>query len=592
MQKIDRQAGRRVRGLALILAMALALAGCNLFGGEDGGEDAGRDDDGEQVARGGSIAIEFINFPTLDPQVVTNGMWLAAMGLLEPLVVQNEDGTDVIPGTADTWEVSEDGTVYTLHIRDDAAWSNGDPVTAEDFVWTYQRLLDPQAQEAGVTYGVNSYQTTLGITGAAGYLAGTLEDWSQVGIEAVGEDELRFTLDQPNPVFLFGLTHPSMLPLHPGTVQEEPDDWQTPENWVGNGPFVPSAWAVNSSMTLRPNPEYWDEANVYLDEITVQLVEASGASAVAYENGEIDVMAIGAADVTRFANSSELEEHVHRVPGTTVAYLAVLRSENPALQDVRVREALALGLDRETIARVEPAAEAGPSLVPSTVPDWDESVAVTFDPARAKQLLTEAGYPDGEGFPTINILSGSSVPLLDAIVDQWQEDLGIQVQSDVVEVGEYVDTRDDVWPADHTGFYIGYFGMQPNWTYVTTTVWGPPVIQQFSLPPGSWLEYQQILTDEAIPPAEQTAQLGAVLERDGSATAKEFADLVQQASTAVEESDRTALYREAAAVRQSTYLFVPVAWLDSIYAVRPTVTGVNLRPTLDFFYLKGVGLSS
>src|SRR5699024_5775935 len=129
------------------------------------------------------------------------------------------------------WDVSDDGLVYTFHMRSGATWSNGDPVTAEHVEWTYHRLLTPTGATVGAASGSTSYQLGLGITGASDFAAGTLADWEQVGVKALDDATVEITLDQLNPGFLMGMTHYSMVLLHPESLESKPKDWMQPENF-------------------------------------------------------------------------------------------------------------------------------------------------------------------------------------------------------------------------------------------------------------------------------------------------------------------------------------------------------------------------
>ena len=312
---------------------------------------------------GAVFRMFYPNFPSLDPQIVTNGMWFDAEGLLEGLVQLGSGGTEAVPAAAESWIASEDGLTYTFTLRE-AAWSNGDPVTAQDFEWTYQRLLTAQGSSTGVTLGANSYQPILRITGAVDHLNGVITDWAEVGIKAIDEKTLEFTLDTANAEFPLLLTHPSMLPLHPATV-EAGEDWIEPANWVGNGAFVPTEWTVNTSIVLAPNENYWDAANVQLAGLEVQLYEgATTQHTAAYESGEVDLVGMSVADLVRYQADPALAEQLHAATGGSVGYLATLRSKNPILEDTNIRKALSLALDRETVATVNPSTRPGPQLGP------------------------------------------------------------------------------------------------------------------------------------------------------------------------------------------------------------------------------------
>jgi oligopeptide transport system substrate-binding protein len=579
----------RISGLIGLATGAWSLSGCGLFdaGGVEGAEGSGGEERGSSVLR-----ISFVPVEVLDPQVITNGMWILTRGILEGLVTQNEAGDDVVPAVATEWAVSPDNLTYTFQLRADAKWSNGDPVTAHDFERTYQRLFTPAGTSAGgTTLGANSYQASTGIEGAEDFLAGVLEDWSKVGVKANGDQELVFTLANPNPDFLLALTHPALLPLHMDSVEAKPDDWQNPPNFVSNGAYAVQKWTKNSSILLVPNTHYWDRKNVHLDQIDVKLVEpsASGTATVPYENDEVDILGITDADVLRFQKDPELSKHLKSVSTYSIIYLAKLRSENPALDDVRVRKALSLGLGRETLADVSPGLRPGLSLVTERTAGWDDSIAVQEDLDEAKRLLAEAGYPDGEGLPEIRVLAGVQTPMVEAIVDTWKRTLGIKARADVVEAGVYVERRWQVQKGDYIGFYYGSFAGLPTWPTMVGTLWSPKDVQMMSLPADDWQQYQKVLEDTKLAPGKKTAQLDAILAEKSSEASRQMADLVTQAKAA-DEAQQLELFKQAAKVREEQYLFVPVVWADIFFAIRPTVTGMQLRPYPDFFYLKPLGL--
>ncbi|WP_052667005.1 peptide ABC transporter substrate-binding protein [Nitriliruptor alkaliphilus] len=590
---------RRSAGLrtaAVVLAAAVGLSGCNLFGDGGGGnasrssEPAAADDQREQVLR-----LSSGNLPIIDPQVVTFGMWMSAKGIFEGLVVQNDEGTDVLPGMAESWDVSEDGLTYTFRIREDARWSNGDPVTAEDFERTYQRLFTPEAGETGgATSGANSYQSSTNIKGAADFLEGATDDWSDVGVRAVDERVLEIEVESPTPGFLMALTHPSMLPLHMDTVEEHPQDWQEAEHIVSNGPFVIDRWVTNSSMVLVPNLDYWDLDNVHLDRIEIALLEGgtTGAATVPYENGEVDIVGLANADIVRMENDTELASHVRVAPSVSYVYLATLRSENPLLEDVNIRKALSLGIDRDYVAAVTPDGEPGRSLVLGIVPGYDEGIEVDDDFEEARRLLAEAGYPDGEGFPQINLLAGTSNVDVEAIVDSWRRNLGISATADTVESGVLVERRWAVHDEDYVGFYYGSFAGNPDWPTMVGSLWSPRTIQEFSLPADIWAEYEAIQGDGDLTIPERNQQLDALLEEHASEAAHEFADLVDRAMSATDPAERDGLFKEAAKLREEQHLIIPVLWKDRYFAVRPTIQGLNLRPSLDAYYFKGLSITA
>lgn len=578
-----RRRGRGAALLAALTAVVLATTGCSLFG------DKADDNAGERVLRTRSE-----NIPVLDPQVVTTGMWLSLQGIFEGLVSQAANGADVVPAVAQSWDVSPDGLTYTFHLRADAKWSNGDPVVAQDFERTYKRLFTPASTSAGgTTLGANSYQASTGIKGATGFLAGALTDWSQVGVKATGERELVFTLATPNPGFLVALTHPSLLPLHMDTVEAKPQDWQEPQNLVSNGPFKVKEWVKNSKMVLVPNPNYWDKGNVHLDRVDISFVDAAAArsqGAVPYENNETDVMLLQLADVERFQADPKLSEQTRALPGRSLAYLAKLRSKNPVLDDIRIRQALSLAMGRADLATLSPGTKPGVSLVPDTVPGWDDSLAIKEDIARAKQLLAEAGYPDGKGLPVITIMESTPAPYVDGIISAWQKNLGIKAKADVLEAGVYVERRWAVQNANYVGFYYGTFSGTPNWPTMIDSLWSPKNNQEISLPAAAWAQYQATQNDKALTPADKTAKLAAILAQSATPATRQLAEVAGQARAAKDAAEQTRLYKDAAKIRDEQALYIPIVWSGVFFAARPSLAGLQIRPSPEFYYWKGISV--
>ncbi|WP_020575577.1 peptide ABC transporter substrate-binding protein [Actinopolymorpha alba] len=573
-----------------LAAGASALTGCSLFEESSDVGSTGEKGKGKpaQVMRMG-----FPNFPVIDPQVITNGMWLALRGVFEGLIAQNPKGSDVVPAVAEKWTVSPDGLTYTFSLRTNAKWSNGDPVVASDFERTLKRLFTPsQASAGGTTMGANSYQAATGIKGAVEFLGGTLTDWSQVGVKATGDHELQFTLANPNPGFLLGLTHPSMLPLHMDSVEGKPKEWQNAGTLVSNGPFKVSKWTQNSAMSLTPNEHYWDKGKVFLSRIDIELQEsvATGTATVPYENDEVDIVAIVDADAIRFQKDPTLSKQVRSVPTYSIAYLAKLRSSNPALDDVRVRKALSLAAGRADLAEIGPGLRPGTSLVVDDVPGWDESLALKEDVAEAKRLLAEAGFPDGKGLPTVRILAGVQSPLIDGLIDAWKKNLGIQAKADIVEAGVYVERRWQVQAGDYIGYYFGTFAGLHTWPVMVGVLWSPLDVQKLGLPANIWKQYQQTETNTKLKPAERTKQLEDLLSKNATPQTRQLAELVEKASATRDEQEQLALFKQAAKLRDEQFLYVPLTWGDAMFAVRPTVKGLNLRAAPEFFYFKGISI--
>jgi oligopeptide transport system substrate-binding protein len=575
----------RISGLiGLAAGGSWSLSGCGLFDTPQAQTGDGKESGNK------TLRISYVPVEVLDPQVITNGMWILTRGILEGLVAQNAKGDNVIPAVAESWTVSDDRLTYVFKLRANAAWSNGDPVTASDFERTYKRLFTPGDTSAGgTTLGANAYQASTGIKGAVEFLAGATKDWSTVGVKATGERELTLTLANPNPDFLLALTHPALLPLHMDSVDKNPDGWQEPPNYISNGAYAVKKWTKNSSIDLVPNEKYWDRKNVMLDAIKVFLVEptTTGTATVPYENNETDMVQLADTDVLRFEKDPELKEHLKSISTYSISYLARLRSEHPALEDVRVRKALSLALGRETLAGVVPGSEPGVSLVTKRTKGWDDSIAIKENVEEAKQLLADAGYPGGKGLPEIRILAGVTSTLIDAIVDTWQKNLGVKVRPDIVEAGVYVERRWQLQKGDYIGFYFGTFAGLPTWPTMVGSLWSPLDIQKFSLPGKVWDQYSKGAADKNADPK----QLTDLLTKNQSPGAKQMAELVAEAFSEPDDTKRINLFKQAAKVREDEFLFIPVLWLSVYFAVRPTIKDLQLRPYPDYFYFKPIELS-
>ncbi|MET9317159.1 peptide ABC transporter substrate-binding protein [Kribbella sp. NPDC003505] len=576
----------RLSGLTLAaIGGSWSLTGCGLFG-----------DDSKAADGQSTLKIDYVPVEVLDPQVITNGMWILSRGISEGLVAQNEKGDGVVPAVASEWKVSDDHLTYTFTLRDNAQWSDGKPVVAQDFERTYKRLFTPAGGSAGgTTLGANSYQTATGIKGAQDFLAGVLTDWAQVGVKATGEHELVLTLANPNPDFLLALTHPAMLPLPMDLVESKPKDWQNPPNYVSNGPYTVTEWVANSRLILTPNAKYWDRDNVKLGRIQVNLVEPSAAATatVPYENGETDLVQLAGPDVLRFQKSEALAKELKQTENYSILYLAKLRSQHKAMEDVRVRKALSLALDRKTLAGVQPGQQPGVSLVTSRTAGWDDSIAIKEDVAEAKRLLAEAGYPNGQGLPPVRILVGvPDTTLADAMVDSWTKQLGIKASVDHVEAGVYTERRWQVQKGNYIGFYYGTFAGLPTWATMVGSLWSPKNVQEISLPSDQWQAYQAVQDNKNLKPAEKTQQLNAILAAHASTPAQDIAALVDQAAKEPDDAKRLGLYKQAAKLREEQYLYLPVLWLSLFHAVKPKVQGLQLRAYPDYFYLKPLSVES
>jgi oligopeptide transport system substrate-binding protein len=536
-----------------------------------------------------ALTYQYTAFDQLDPQRVSDGAPMAGQNLLEGMVTPDAAGSGVLPATADTWTVSRGGTVYTFHVRSDAKWSNGTPVTAQDFESTYKRLLTPSTRALDTLYGSSSYQTDLGIKNAANFQVGTITDWSKVGVKAMDASHLKMTLEKPNTNFLEGMAHTSMVPLPQKNLAKFPYSWQTPTNWVGNGPFVIKAWTSNSTMVLVPNENYWGRKDVHLDQVNISMAPATDAQKqTRYENNELDIALLD--DPAAFAKDPAVAPALTRLDEFSVNFLTLVPSRNPALEDARVREAIALAIGRAEVAKAGLLLKPSTSLVPSTLPRFGAGVGVGFleNIGKARQLMAAAGYPDGKGFPTFSVMTDHDDPYVRAVVKTLRRNLDIKAVQAVEDPGVEHAKRHEVQPANFVGYFsTGYTGIL-TWQNWVSNLYPPSQTELLSLKPDDYTHYEVL---QAQGTARSLSAATKFLDAHASPQSRQFAAVAAKADATANPNRATALYKQAAAIRQRTYEFIPYAYGALVYAIRPNIKGVHLRTGYFTISFKGVSIS-
>jgi oligopeptide transport system substrate-binding protein len=558
--------------LVVLLLVGVLASGC--FSGE------------ERSAKRQTLTYLYPAFDQLDPQRVSDGAPIAGQNLLEGMVTPDAAGTGVLPATADRWTVSRDGTVYTFHIRSDAKWSNGTPVTASDFEWTYKRLLTPSTRALDTLYGSSSYQVNLGIKNATNFQLGKVTQWSKVGVKALDRSHLRITLETANANFLEGMAYTSMVPLPEKNLEKLPYSWQAPANWVGNGPFVMKAWTPNSRMVLIPNEGYWGRKDVHLDRVNITMATATDTQKQRrYKNNELDIALLD--DPAAFAQDPALSPALTRLDEFSVLFLT-LTSRNPALEDVRVREAIALAIGRAEVAKAGQHPEPSTSLVPSTLPGFDTSVGFQEDIAKARRFMAEAGYPDGKGFPTFSIMTNHDDPYVGAVVKTLHQNLGIKAVQDIEDPGVYGAKRQQVQPADAVGYFSTGYTTILTWRNWVSNLYPPTQTELLSLEPDDYIHYEVL---QAQGTARSLSAAADFLAEHASPQSRRFAAVAAKADATANPARATALYKQAAAIRQRTYEFIPYAYAALVYAIRPNIKGVHLRTGYFTISFKGVSIA-
>lgn len=445
------------KALVLLLALAMAVTVLSACGKKDTGK-AG--DGGEK-----ELKVQIGPNPeTIDPALnsaVDGGNMI--LHSFECLLTVDKDGA-IAPGQAEKWETSKDGLTWTFHLRDGLKWSDGSDLTAEDFVYSWQRVCDPQT---AAPYA----ETVLGMV--EGYDKAINGEPDALGVTAPDDKTLVVKLSAPCTFFDKLAAFATLSPVQKATIEKNGDGWATTaDTYVSNGPFYVTEWEPGSHITMSKNPNYWNKDAVKLDKLTFMLIEDANAAYTAYQKGDI----LLAKDVpTEEIPSLDGNDEFHVEPITGTYYLN-LNTQKDVFKDARVRKALSLAIDRKYVA--EQLMQGTYSAAGSFMgPGWKDTDGSEFmDNAnggktyidindfdanleKAKKLMAEAGYPNGEGFPQITYTTndtGYHKPIAEYLQKAWGE-LGVDLKVDIVEWqsftpmrrhGEYETARNG-WVADY-----------------------------------------------------------------------------------------------------------------------------------------------
>lgn len=408
----------RLGALGALLAAGLVLAGCSK------GTNVRTGDAGQVLHRG--IGPDLAD---LDPHMATQTSYYTVLSaLLEGLVAEDPQDLHPVPGVAQRWDVSPDGLTYTFYLRGDARWSNGEAVTAQDFIDSWKRVLTPSLGAA------NASQLYV-IQGAEAFNRGEA-DFSQVGLRTQDARTLTVQLEHPAPWFLSALSGPAWLPVPVATIRkyggiaDRGNAWATPERWVGNGPFGLTSWHHGQEIVVTRSETYWDEARVRLKEIHFHAFDSIDAEERAFRTEQLHVTETIPSDKvdTYRKNSPELL----RIDPLLGTYFLRINVRKAGLNDARVRLALSLAVDRAAI--VEKVLRGGqtPALTftPAGLSGYAPDDALQTNLERARKLLTDAGYPGGAGLPAFELLYNTSENhrvIAESLQEMWRRDLGITV---------------------------------------------------------------------------------------------------------------------------------------------------------------------
>ena len=358
---------------------------------------------------------------TLDPQLATlPDEFFIIRALGEGLLTPSPDGGAPLPGAAEKWTLSPDGLTYTFHLRADTKWSNGDPVTAGDFVYSIRRALTPAlaAPKAALFFPLKN---------AEAFYRRRVTDPAMIGARTHGDRELELTLAQPCADFPAIVASGPWIPVHRATVERLGAAWTSPGNFVGNGPFTLTAWRPNQEIVVTRNPSYRDAAAIKLQEVRFAAFDSGDTEERAFRAGQVDVTM--AVPFTKLASyRAEQPSALHTVPLHETRYLA-LNITRPPLDNPKVRRALALALDRRALVEKVLLGGQQPAFnfIPPGLGGYLPQAQITEDVAEARRLLAEAGFPEGHGFPKLELTTWVNSPVLEAVQQMWRTNLGVDI---------------------------------------------------------------------------------------------------------------------------------------------------------------------
>ncbi|MCF7687691.1 MAG: peptide ABC transporter substrate-binding protein [Cephaloticoccus sp.] len=381
---------------------------------------------------------------TLDPHINTGSSESAILSeIYEPLVERGDDGLTLVPAAAASWAVSPDGLTYTFHLRQDRRWSNGDPVTADDFLQSFRRFVDPRL-------AAEFSARATSVVGVPAYLRGELKDPTQLGFSAPDPYTFVITLSAPNVVFIQNLIAYPWVPVHMPTLDatggrlRDNQNWVKPGVMVTNGALQLTEWRPNSRIVLTPNPHHPDHTKVWLRTVNYYPIEDLDTEERAYRAGQLHATtSLPSAKVATYV--AEKNPALQITPRLGVSFF-VFNTRRPPFDDPRVRQAFSAAIDRAALVKAayQGGYTAAYTLSQPGMGGYQPAAPITDGPGEARDLLAAAGYPDGKGFPPItylyNTLDRNRV-VAEIVQQMWARELGVKVELVNQEWKVFLDTR-------------------------------------------------------------------------------------------------------------------------------------------------------
>jgi oligopeptide transport system substrate-binding protein len=368
---------------------------------------------------------------SLDPAIITGQPEMRIVqGMFEGLTRLDPKTGGAIPGLADHWEISTNACIYTFHLRTNLTWSTGEPITADDVVYSWIRALDPltASDYAGQLYFLKHGED---------FNAGKIKDAAQVGVRALDRFTVQVELNQPTAFFLDLCAMPVMSVVPRRTIEKYGDAWIKAQPLPVSGPYELSFWRLNDRVRLHKNPRYWDAANTQSEWIDILPTAAANPALNLYESGQADIVWDKDLVPTELLDVllKRPDFHTFNYLGT---YFFRFNVTHKPFDDPRVRRALALSIDKDRLLKriTRAGEEKASTIVPSGTAHYTSPPGLGYDPNLARQLLAEAGFPGGKGFPhfqyMFNAAAGGAAKMHEKIAielqQMWRQELGIEME--------------------------------------------------------------------------------------------------------------------------------------------------------------------
>ncbi|ACT04438.1 peptide ABC transporter substrate-binding protein [Paenibacillus sp. JDR-2] len=533
--------------ISVLLALALVAVGCTPK--QESGSSEG------SVFRM-NLATEP---PSLDPAQVQDQVSATVVnGLFEGLTLKNEKG-EVEPAVAKEWKISDDGKTYTFTIRDDAKWSNGDPVTAGDFEYAWKRALDPNLKPAASAYAYQLYY----IKNAEAYNTAadgvTADD---VGVKAVDDHTLQVELNAPTPYFLGLMSFTVFYPVHKSVKENE--QWATDvSTLVSNGPFKMSEWKKNNSITIAKNDNYYAKDDIKLSKVVFSEVNDSNTELSMYQTGELDYagMPTGLIPNEQFPTLKQNNPDEFKIQGSASIYYYLFNTTQKPYDNEKIRQALSMAISRQDIVDNVTKGEQKPAygIVPPGIKGEKEDYRTEHpdsyfkeDVEEAKKLLAEGLKEEGlTAMPTVKVTYNTNElhqAVAEAIAEMWSKNLGIKTEVSKQEWGVFLDNR------NHLNYDVARGGWGADYDDPMT------FIDLFSSKSGN--------------------------NNTGFAN-KEYDALIKEAYSTDDQAKRMEAMSKAESLVIGTRAIMPIYYYSTVYMIKPGFKGIFIDYKGDIDYNRG-----